>query len=193
MNTFISDIIPRIQKYSQKLDNLTLLTEHHWVSLDNLKENKIVYIFRANNELLIVTNGKVEKAKWEYLGSKSLLIDKSDGSYLLKHGFFDENIMALKMDASEEYAVFVNESKFDGELDSIKKVNRFLKFTYLENTPRVNIDNYKRISRIPDDRKHSSRDIINSQVQRFAKIILVAIIFVIILFTVLFLIIQNIG
>lgn len=158
MNTFISDIIPRIQKYSQKLDNLILLTEHHWVSLDNLKENKIVYIFRSNNELLIVTNGKVEKAKWEYLGSKSLLIDKSDGSYLLKHGFFDENIMALKMDASEEYAVFVNESKFDGELDSIKKVNRFLKFTYLENTPIVNIDNYKRINRIPEQRKSSTFD-----------------------------------
>jgi hypothetical protein len=86
MKTFLIDIFPKLQRYSQKLDNLTLLTNQHWVSIDNIAANKIVYIFRANNELLVSTNGKVEKAKWEYIGNKSLLIDKSDESYLFKHG-----------------------------------------------------------------------------------------------------------
>jgi len=94
--------------------------------------NKTVYIFRSNNELLVSTNGKVEKAKWEYLGNKSLLIDKKTDSYLFKHGFFDENILALKVDSSEEYAVFVNENKYDGELNSIDRVFDFLRRKYLE-------------------------------------------------------------
>jgi hypothetical protein len=76
MRTFISDIIPRIQKFSQKLDNLTLLTNQHWVVIDDIDNTKNVYIFRHNNELLISQNGKVEKAKWEYLGNNSLLIDR---------------------------------------------------------------------------------------------------------------------
>jgi hypothetical protein len=61
-----------------------------------------------------------------------LLIDKTTDSYLFKHGFFDENVLALKVDSSEEYAVFVNENKYDGELNSIDKVFDFLRRTYLD-------------------------------------------------------------
>ena len=75
MKTFIADIIPRLQQYSQKLDNLTLLTNQHWVVVDEIVNSKTVYIFRSNNELLISKNGKVEKAKWEYLGNNALLLD----------------------------------------------------------------------------------------------------------------------
>jgi hypothetical protein len=109
-----------------------MLTNQHWVSIDDILSTKTVYIFRTNNELLISKNGKVEKAKWEHLGNKSLLIDKTTDSYLFKHGFFDENVLALKVDSSEEYAVFVNENKYDGELNSIDKVFDFLRRTYLD-------------------------------------------------------------
>ena len=132
MRTFITDIFPKIQSYSQKLDNLTLLTNKHWVSIDNIINYKTVYIFRDNNELLVSTNGKVEKAKWEYLGNKALLIDKKNESFLFKHGFFDQNIFALKVDSSNEYAVFVNENNYDGDLNSMEKVIDFLNEKYLD-------------------------------------------------------------
>lgn len=134
MKTYFSNIIPRIQQYSEKLDNLTLLTNQHWVVLDELSNTKTVYIFRSNGELLISTNGKVNKAKWEYLGQNTLLIDlKSDQSYLFKHGFFDQNIFALKIDGREEYAFLINESKYDGELNNIESVTSFLEKTYITN------------------------------------------------------------
>lgn len=132
MKTFISDLIPKLQRFSQKLDNLTLLTNQHWVVIDDINNNKNVYIFRANNDLLISHNGKVAKAKWEYLGNNSLLIDKKDESYLFKHGFFDENILALKVDSKDEYAFLINENKYDGELNSLDKVIDFLTKKYLE-------------------------------------------------------------
>ena len=75
MKTFLADIIPSIQKFSQKLDNLTLLTNQHWVVVDEIANSKTVYIFRPTNELLISKNGKVEKAKWEYLGNIRLLCE----------------------------------------------------------------------------------------------------------------------
>lgn len=139
MKTFLGDIFPKIQRFSDKLDNLTLLTNQHWVSIDDFSSIKTVYIFRTNNELLISKNGKVEKAKWEHLGNKSLLIDKTTDSYLFKHGFFDANVLALKVDSSDEYAVFVNENKFDGELNSIEKVFDFLRETYLDSSLRTKI------------------------------------------------------
>jgi hypothetical protein len=152
MKTFLLDIFPKIQRFSEKLDNLTLLTNQHWVSIDNFSLAKTVYIFRANNELLVSTNGKVEKAKWEYLGNKSILIDKSSDSYLFKHGFSDENILALKVDSSEEYAVFVNENKYEGDLNSIDKVYEFLTQKYLNpNIPKIgpslNLKDYRTVIR----------------------------------------------
>jgi hypothetical protein len=142
MQTFIADIIPKLQSFSKKLDDLTLLTNQHWVVLDELKQSKNVYIFRANNELLISSNGKVEKGKWEYLGNNSLLIDRNEESYLFKHGFFDENVMALKIDGKEEYALLVNENRFDGELNSVDKVTEFLDSKYLS------IDSQNKISAV---------------------------------------------
>lgn len=141
MKTFLADIFPKIQRFSNKLDNLTMLTEKHWVSIDDILSTKTVYIFRTNNELLISKNGKVEKAKWEYLGNTSLLIDKATDSYLFKHGFFDENVLALKVDGSEKYAVFVNESKYDGELNSIEKIFDFLRHKYLNPSIKSTIEN----------------------------------------------------
>jgi hypothetical protein len=135
MKTFLADLFPKLQRYSQKLDNLTLLTNQHWVSIDNILSNKVVYIFRHNGVLLISTNGRVEKAKWEHIGNMSLLIEMANESYLFKHGFFDENILALKVDSSNEYAVFVNENNYSGDMNSIEKVFNFLRSKYLD--PRV--------------------------------------------------------
>lgn len=132
MQTFISDLIPKVQRYSQKLDDLTLLTNQHWVVIDETDNSKNVYIFRKNNELLISSNGEVEKGKWEYLGNNSLLIDRKNKSYLFKHGFFDENILALKIDGKNEYAFLINENKFQGELNTLDKINEFLAKKYIE-------------------------------------------------------------
>lgn len=136
MKTYFFDLIPKLQRFSHKLDDLTKLTNNHWVVVDEISNSKIVYIFRANNDLLISQNGKVEKAKWEYLGNNSLLIDKLDESYLFKHGFLDENILALKVDSKDEYAFLVNENKYEGELNSIDKIAVFLKKKYLD--PQIN-------------------------------------------------------
>lgn len=149
MKTYISDIIPTIQRFSQKLDNLTMLTNQHWVVIDEIENSKIVYIFRLNNELLISQNGKVEKARWEYLGCNSLLIDRRDESYLFKHGFFDENILALKIDSKNEYVFLVNETKFDKELNSLTNIIEFLNKNYIEENIKLNFQyNVKNIENL---------------------------------------------
>lgn len=132
MRTYISDIIPKIEQYSKKLDNLTLLTNQHWIIIDDIDKSKITFIFRSNNELIISQDGKVEKAKWEYLGYNSLLIDRMEESFLFKHGFFDENVLALKIDGKNEYTFLVNESKFHKELNSYKNVIEFLSEKYIK-------------------------------------------------------------
>ncbi|GAB3535800.1 hypothetical protein GCM10027443_25280 [Pontibacter brevis] len=74
------------------------------------------------------------------MGNKSLLIDKADESLLFKHGFFDENVLALKVDSKNEYAVFVNENKYGGDFNSLDKVLEFLKEHYLKSTLKPHIE-----------------------------------------------------
>ncbi len=143
MKTYFADIIPKIQKYSQKLDDLTKLTNQHWVSLDEIKSNKKVYIFRANNQLLISNDGRVEKGTWEYLGNQSILIETKEESNLFKHGFFDDNVLALKLDSSSNYAFLINESKYERELNNISDVLKFLDSKYLNNTDPIGLTNPK--------------------------------------------------
>src|SRR5690606_37700746 len=81
-----------------------------------------------------------KKGKWEYMGNESILIDKHEESILFKHGFLDENILALKMDSVEEYAVFVNENKYAGDLNTIDKVIEFLNDKYLHPTIKSKIE-----------------------------------------------------
>lgn len=141
MKTYITDIIPRIQRFSNSLDNTTLLTNQHWVILDDLINTKVVYIFRKNGELLISTNGLINKTKWEFLGQNSILINLKDKSYLLKHGFFDENILALKIDGKNEYAILINETKYGKDLNSIESVERFLRENYVLNSKYLQLNN----------------------------------------------------
>ena len=80
----------------------------------------------------IAENGKVKRAKWEYLDKNTLLIDCENECYLFRHGFFDSNILALKIDGKQEYAFLVNEIKFNEELNSYNNVIKFLDNTYLQ-------------------------------------------------------------
>ncbi|MGR7814307.1 hypothetical protein [Lacinutrix undariae] len=140
MKTYILDIIPKIQRFSQKLDNLTILLNKHWVILDEDTSRKSVFIFREkDNQLLISTDGKIEKGNWEYLGNNSILIDRKDGSFLFKHGFIDDYVLALKIDGKEEYALLVNEQWFEKQLKSLDKVLSFLNERYIEQKEQFSI------------------------------------------------------
>jgi len=143
---FVLDIIPKIQAYSKKLDETSLLTNQHWVSINEIEHSKIVFIFRPNEQLLISDNGKIERGKWEYIGSNSLVIDRQSESFLFKHGFLDESVLALKVDGTETYALFINETKCDKEINNKRDVVDFLEAKYLN----------KKTGNLGHDYQHSS-------------------------------------
>ncbi|MBK7344269.1 MAG: hypothetical protein IPJ06_14965 [Saprospiraceae bacterium] len=136
MEKYLADLIPRIKKFSQKLDNIALLADQHWVIFNGADSSKVIYIFRSNKQLLVSTDGVVSKGSWEYLGNNSLLIEKPDGSFLLKHGFFDETVLVLEVENTGTYYAMVNEEKSKQVFKSIEQVAEFLtnKYMYSEDT-----------------------------------------------------------
>lgn len=132
MKTYIADIFPKIQRFSKKLDQLTILTNHHWVSLSDINHSKTVFIFRPNDQVLFSENGLIEKGSWEYLGNQSIMVERGNKSFLLKHAFVDEDILALKLDSLNGYAVFINETKYGREINNIDDVIKFLEAKYIK-------------------------------------------------------------
>ena len=135
MRTFISDIIPRLQRFSSKLDNNSALTNKNWVLLSDEPDKKVVYIFSEKESLLrIAENGKIRKGKWDNLGNNSIEIEIDNEAMLFKHAFVDDNLLALKLDGTEEFAILINEPNYDKFLNSIDKLNSFLEDKYLRQT-----------------------------------------------------------
>lgn len=149
MKTFTLDIINKLKYFSKKLDEETLLINQHWIVLDEQNNNKLVYIFRSNGVLLISNNGLVDKGKWENLGNKSLLIDISNKSYLFRHGFFDDSVLALKIDGKNEYWILLNEVKFPKKLKNIEQLT-----LHLRNKYKIFENDYQKIE-IKDDEQEN--------------------------------------
>lgn len=130
MKTYVADFIPRFKKFSKKLDNMTLLINQHWVMVDEITSTKTVYIFQRNNRLLLSKDGKVEKAEWEMIDPSNVLVTVGQDSFMFKHGFLDDNVLALKLDGKGEYALFCNENMSNRELNSVGCMETFLKEKY---------------------------------------------------------------
>ena len=146
METNLSVLIPRVRKLSQKFDNTSLILSHHWVLVDKINSKKKLYIFRKNKELLISEDGQVDIASWRYLGKNTLLVENNTVKNLYKHGFFDQNLIAIKIRDDENYSFFVNEEKFDHGLNSENKIAKYLYDKYLNNTIKKKVSRRKRKS-----------------------------------------------
>jgi hypothetical protein len=146
METNLSVLIPRVRKLSQKFDNTSLILSHHWVLVDEINSKKKLYIFRKNKELLISEDGQVDIASWRYLGKNTLLVENNTVKNLYKHGFFDQNLIAIKIRDDENYSFFVNEEEFDHGLNSENKIAKYLYDKYLNNTIKKKVTRRKRKS-----------------------------------------------
>lgn len=138
MKTFLFNLGARFESYINRLDDVTIIQNKHWVLIDDILSPKIVYIFCPNNELKISTDGLVKRAKWEFSVNKSLIIEiDSNNGFLFKYGYLDNRFLVLKLDNSKEYAVFVNEEKFEGSNYSIEQFYSFIDINYSNAFPNI--------------------------------------------------------
>jgi len=146
MKYYLSDLLPRIKKFSASLDQTAILVDKPWVVCDN-EDGFQKLIFRRDGSLLLSENGSVSDGKWEYLPeAQSMLIDYGKGiKKLYRHQFMDEAVLALKIDgprinASSDYFLLANENIIP-DLNA----KAFLKEKYLSGTetPQFLIESFK--------------------------------------------------
>lgn len=101
MKYYISDLIPRLKKFSADLDQDSLLVDKPWVVSNGGDNSYQKLIFKRDGTVYLSKNGNVSDGKWEYLPeAQSLLIDYGDHKKLYNHKYLDEAVLALKPDGS---------------------------------------------------------------------------------------------
>ena len=131
MKTYLNDIIPRLARHSERLDDIAMLVNKRWVLFDEFENQKTVYFFKKNYDLIISINGNVERGNWELIDNDYLSIKTIEGEFMFKKDFNDDNLFALKKDNVNEYAIFVNEIVFDKKnLKTLTSINVFLEKEY---------------------------------------------------------------
>jgi len=176
MRDYIRSLLPRLQAYSARLDNLSLFTDQPWVKIDD-SGDRIVFVFRSsNNELLVSRNGDVQTCSWEYLDYMDSLVIHRDGQKsLYNQGFLDEQAMILVKDGNSEYLLLANENKVE------ERAPREL----LERLDRK----YLKESTSQDEGGQSASDADGSYAHRYGYIVFV--IFIIILYFYVILFVSN--
>ena len=127
MKTYLNEIIPRLARHSERLDDITMLINKRWVLFDEVENQKTVYFFKKNYDLIISINGNVERGNWELIDNEHLSIKTNEGEFMFKKDFHDYNLFALKKDNVNEYAIFINEIFFDQKnFNTLESVNLYL-------------------------------------------------------------------
>jgi len=134
MKYYILNSIERIKQYSKQLDAESILYNKSWEVLneDNQKE---IFIFRPNNDLLLSINGKVQKGKWELLPNRNLLIDINNETYLLKPQFVDNQYLSLQLSGNDNSLILIDEDvKEQLLLNTLQAFEQHLLTTFEEKT-----------------------------------------------------------
>lgn len=130
MKYYLSDILPRLKKFSVTLDQSAFLLDKPWVvSGSNPSYDKL--IFRRDGRVHLSSNGNVTTGNWEYLPeAQSLLIDYGDTQKLYRHQYLDSAVLALKIDGplnGGEYFLLANETIIPDA-----NAERYLRYKYLK-------------------------------------------------------------
>lgn len=110
MKTYLFDTINRYKRFSEELDAKTIICNKAWLIFNDSGERE-VYIFNTDGTLIISVSGRVTNATWQYVSAnKSLIISGNNQSYMVRPAFYDNQIFALQVDGTSEYAFLIDEN-----------------------------------------------------------------------------------
>lgn len=110
MKTFLFEIPRRLKNISNEIDVNSFLYDRAWV-VYNDEGVKQILIFLKDGKLIVSTNGIVTYNSWQYIpANHSIIISSNSGGRMFHPAFFDNKILALQLDGTDEKLFMVEES-----------------------------------------------------------------------------------
>ena len=126
MLNYLSDLVPKFIRFDKKLDDITVLTNKHWIEVreDN---RRLTLIFSKDPKVIRLSeNGLISKGSWEYLGNNKIEIEIHGEAKLYQHKFHDDKILLLNLDGTQEYTLFIQEHDYHTLLNNSQKITNYI-------------------------------------------------------------------
>lgn len=130
MNDYLHNTIPNLKPFNYELHYNTHFINQPWVLVNGISKKKAIYTFKADNILEISRKDDIIKTSWNINIQNIFSIETEDGLITVKAYFKDDDILVLNNQDKEEFALYINTSKYNDELNSIEDINSFLKEKY---------------------------------------------------------------
>jgi len=113
MKTYILDTLERYKRLSRKLDAKTVICNRSWVVFNDCGERE-VYKFKEDGSMQIILSGRITVGKWEFdPNDNSISIFASDQALMVHPGMYDDVVMALKVDGTDEISFLIDSNNKD--------------------------------------------------------------------------------
>jgi hypothetical protein len=98
--------------------------------VNGISKKKSIYTFKSDNILEISRKNTTIKTSWSLSINNIFSIETEDGLITVKAYFKDDDVLVLNHQDKESFAMFINTSNYEDELNSIEDVQVFLKEKY---------------------------------------------------------------
>ena len=130
MNDYLHNTIPNLKPFNFEHHHDSLFINQQWVLVNGISNKKSIYTFKADNVLEISTKDNEIKTSWNINIQNTFTIETEDGSITVEAYFKDDDILVLNNQEKEEFALYINTTKYEDELNSIEDINTFLREKY---------------------------------------------------------------
>ncbi|MCK8481181.1 hypothetical protein [Psychroserpens algicola] len=130
MKEYLHDAIPNLQPFDYELHHDSLFINQQWVLVNGISKKKSVYTFKEDHILEISRKSSVIETSWTLHFNNIFEIETEDGIITVKAYFKDDDILVLNHQNKKEFALFINTSNYDDNLNTIDDVKVFLREKY---------------------------------------------------------------
>lgn len=137
MKEYLHKTIPNLKPfdYSRHYDDLFI--NQQWVLVNGISKKKSIYTFRKDNVLEISRKQSVIETTWTLNIQNIFTIETEDGLITVKAYFKDDDVLVLNHQNKEEFALFINTTNYDEDLNSVEDVQKFLREKYKQKVSKL--------------------------------------------------------
>lgn len=130
MNDYLHNTIPNLKPFNYEHHHDAFFINKPWVLVNGISKKKSVYTFKEDNILEISRKNNVITTSWSINIQNVLSIETEDGKITVSAFFKDDDILVLNNQSKEEFAMYINATNYEDDINSVEDIQAFLKDKY---------------------------------------------------------------
>ncbi len=137
MSAYLHKTIPNLKPFDFERHHNSLFINQTWVLVNGISEKKSIYTFKEDNILEIKRKDASIKTSWTIDIQNTFTIETEDGIINVKAYFKDDDILVLNHQDKEEFAMYINTTNYEDEINSVADIQNYLKDKYQKKVSKV--------------------------------------------------------